>query len=79
MMEDDGYDPPDEPLGKSQSQDSDVGYGRPPKASQFKPGQSGNPNGRPRGAKTRRFAGGGYLLQDTLEHVAVIRFHILRL
>lgn len=66
MMEDDGYDPPDEPLGKSQSQDSDVGYGRPPKASQFKPGQSGNPNGRPRGAKTRRFAGGGYLLQDTL-------------
>jgi hypothetical protein len=26
----------------------DVGYGRPPKASQFKKGKSGNPRGRPR-------------------------------
>lgn len=29
----------------------EVGYGRPPKAHRFKPGQSGNPKGRPRGAK----------------------------
>ena len=28
----------------------EVGYRKPPKHSQFKPGQSGNPNGRPRGA-----------------------------
>lgn len=28
-----------------------VGYGRPPRASQFKPGQSGNPKGRPKGSK----------------------------
>jgi hypothetical protein len=28
-----------------------VGYRRPPRATQFKPGQSGNPNGRPKGAK----------------------------
>jgi hypothetical protein len=28
-----------------------VGYRRPPKATQFKPGQSGNPKGRPRGSK----------------------------
>lgn len=28
-----------------------VGYGRPPKASQFKPGQSGNPKGRPKGSR----------------------------
>ena len=29
----------------------EVGYGRPPKATQFKKGQSGNPRGRPPGAK----------------------------
>lgn len=29
----------------------EVGYGRPPKKTQFKPGQSGNPRGRPKGAK----------------------------
>ncbi len=29
----------------------DVGYGKPPKHAQFKPGQSGNPKGRPRGAR----------------------------
>ena len=29
----------------------EVGFGKPPRAMQFKPGQSGNPAGRPRGAK----------------------------
>ena len=28
-----------------------VGYGKPPRATRFKPGQSGNPKGRPRGSK----------------------------
>ena len=28
-----------------------VGYGRPPVASRFQPGQSGNPRGRPKGSK----------------------------
>lgn len=31
--------------------DYDVGYGKPPKRTQFKPGQSGNPRGRPKGTK----------------------------
>lgn len=34
-----------------QHQDYDVGYGKPPKSGQFKKGQSGNPKGRPKGAK----------------------------
>ncbi len=28
-----------------------VGYGKPPKHAQFKPGESGNPKGRPKGSK----------------------------
>jgi hypothetical protein len=31
--------------------DEEVGYGKPPKAHRFKPGQSGNPGGRPKGVK----------------------------
>ncbi|RXH25795.1 hypothetical protein XH99_02840 [Bradyrhizobium nanningense] len=30
---------------------TDVGYGRPPREHQFKPGQSGNKGGRPKGSK----------------------------
>jgi Family of unknown function (DUF5681) len=33
------------------SGDCEVGYGKPPRQHQFKPGQSGNPKGRRRGAK----------------------------
>ena len=32
----------------------EVGYGKPPKETRFKPGQSGNPGGRPKGAKNKR-------------------------
>jgi len=33
------------------SDDYDVGFGKPPKHTQFKPGQTGNPQGRPKGSK----------------------------
>lgn len=32
----------------------DVGYGRPPMETRFRPGQSGNPRGRPKGSKNKR-------------------------
>jgi len=44
MMEDPSDDPPPE--------DYAVGYSRPPKATRFKPGSSGNPKGRPKKRKT---------------------------
>ena len=37
-------------LGRRQRRHPTVGYGHPPEAHRFKPGQSGNPRGRPKGA-----------------------------
>ncbi|MGK7651962.1 DUF5681 domain-containing protein [Roseovarius sp. B08] len=34
--------------------DYEVGYAKPPANTRFKPGQSGNPKGRPKGAKNKR-------------------------
>jgi hypothetical protein len=39
---------------RAQGDDYAVGYGRPPKTTQFKPGQSGNPKGRPKGSRSAR-------------------------
>jgi Family of unknown function (DUF5681) len=39
------------PRRGADSQKSTVGYGRPPVATRFKPGTSGNPKGRPKGCK----------------------------
>lgn len=36
---------------KKRGKRNDVGYGKPPREHQFKPGQSGNPRGRRKGAK----------------------------
>jgi hypothetical protein len=35
----------------SENEEEDVGYKKPPKSAQWKPGQSGNPNGRPKKSK----------------------------
>ena len=40
--------------------DYDIGYGKPPKSNQFKKGQSGNPNGRPKGSMN---------LQSMIKHI----------
>ena len=41
-------------LGRRQRRHPTVGYGHPPEAHRFTPGQSGNPRGRPKGATSRR-------------------------
>ena len=38
-------------MPSDQTRDDEVGYGKPPRSSRFKKGQSGNPRGRRRGAK----------------------------
>jgi len=50
---------------------SQIGYGRPPKAHQFQPGQSGNPSGRPKG--TRSFLSD--LRDELAEVVSVVEGH----
>ena len=49
----DGDDPPKRHLRLANPTAYEVGYGKPPANTQFKPGRSGNPKGRPRGAKNR--------------------------
>jgi hypothetical protein len=44
----------------------EVGYAKPPKDTRFKPGRSGNPKGRPRGAKNKRPALNEERLKDII-------------
>src|SRR5258708_35627849 len=52
---------------RSRKGDYEVGYGRPPKATRFKPGQSGYPRGRPRKSKN-----GKTLLKQELNEVVFV-------
>jgi hypothetical protein len=45
----------------------DIGYRKPPRRSQFRKGQSGNPNGRPKGTKNL----GSYLLKALNQKITV--------
>ena len=63
MADDDrleGEEPP------AEAAEEEVGYGRPPKHSRFKPGHSGNPRGRPKGAVGVKATLAKVLLQEHL-------------
>lgn len=49
------------------SRDYEVGYGKPPKRTQFKPGRSGNPRGRPKERLNNRT-----ILQSILGHKVTV-------
>jgi hypothetical protein len=48
----------------------EVGYGKPPRRHQFKPGESGNPKGRKKGAKSEVT-----ILQELLQHKVTVTEH----
>src|SRR6476646_178471 len=51
------------------SKNEKIGYGRPPQATRFKRGKSGNPRGRPKGARSRGIDQD--LLEELTERVTV--------
>lgn len=55
-------------MSDDRSDDYEVGYGKPPKPSRFKPGQSGNPAGRAKGSKGLKSA-----LSKTMSEKVIVR------
>ncbi|CCV15486.1 DUF5681 domain-containing protein [Mesorhizobium sp. STM 4661] len=56
-------------MSDSKGDEESVGYGKPPKQARFRPGQSGNPKGRPK-TKSKSFASG---ILAELEQLVVVR------
>ena len=54
-------------MASDNQRDDEVGYGRPPRHTQFEPGRSGNPRGRPRGAKNLKT-----LLNKALNELVIV-------
>jgi len=54
-------------MTEKKKRDYKVGYGKPPRHSKWKPGQSGNPKGKPKGRKNMRT-----ILSDVLESMVTI-------
>jgi hypothetical protein len=61
-MEDD-----ETPTNRSRKDDYEVGYGKPPKYTRFKPGQSGNPQGRSKGTKNLKTD----LMEELMEKIDI--------
>src|SRR5258705_13111656 len=55
------------PMPRDNEGDYEVGYGKPPRDTRFKKGQSGNPRGRPPGAKNLKT-----LLSEALNEMVVV-------
>lgn len=70
---------PSDHEASAQGDDYAVGYGRPPKVTQFKPGQSGNPKGRPKGSRSARAELIGIILGKVPMNDGNRRRHVSRL
>lgn len=72
--------PPDHPEpARTGNASYAVGYGRPPKATQFKEGQSGNPKGRPKGSRSVKSQLAEVYTGKIAIHAGTRRYSVMRL